>query len=113
MSKNRRTTSVDCRVSRGLRACCYLCLGLLLFSPFPLFAHEVRPAYLELHQTGAETYDVLWKVPGQGENLRLGLDVEFPAGSTNVTPPRASMVNNAFVHLRISVRASFRVSNSS
>ena len=59
-------------------------------------AHEMRPAYLELHQTGAETYDVLWKVPGQGENLRLGLYVEFPEGSTNVRQPRASMVNNAF-----------------
>ena len=59
-------------------------------------AHEVRPAYLELRQTGPETYDALWKVPGQGENLRLGLYVELPAGCTNVTEPRASMVNNAF-----------------
>jgi hydrogenase/urease accessory protein HupE len=61
-----------------------------------LLAHEVRPAYLELRQTGPETYDALWKVPGQGENLCLGLYVEFPAGSTKVTAPRASMVNNAF-----------------
>jgi hydrogenase/urease accessory protein HupE len=61
-----------------------------------VFAHEVRPAYLELRQTGAETYDVLWKVPGRGENLRLGLYVELPAGCTNVTEPRASMINNAF-----------------
>ena len=59
-------------------------------------AHEVRPAYLELRQTGPEAYDALWKVPGQGENLRLGLYVELPAGCTNVTKPRASMVNNAF-----------------
>jgi len=59
-------------------------------------AHEVRPAYLELRQTGPEIYDALWKVPGQGENLRLGLYVELPAGCTNVTEPRASMVNNAF-----------------
>jgi hydrogenase/urease accessory protein HupE len=61
-----------------------------------LFAHELRPAYLELRQTSPETYDAFWKVPGQGENMRLGLYVEFPPGSTNVTPPRASMVNNAF-----------------
>jgi hydrogenase/urease accessory protein HupE len=59
-------------------------------------AHEVRPAYLQLRQTGPETYDVLWKVPGQGDNLRLGLYVELPAGSVNVTPPRGSMANNAF-----------------
>jgi hydrogenase/urease accessory protein HupE len=61
-----------------------------------LSAHEVRPAYLELRQTGPETYDAFWKVPGQGENLRLGLYVELPTGSTNVTAPRATMVNNAF-----------------
>ena len=50
-------------------------------------AHEVRPAYLELRQTGPETYDALWKVPGQGD-LRLGLYVELPAACTNVTEPR-------------------------
>jgi hypothetical protein len=61
-----------------------------------VFAHEVRPAYLELRQTSPETYDAFWKVPGQGENMRLGLYVELPAGSTNVTAPRAAMVNNAF-----------------
>jgi hydrogenase/urease accessory protein HupE len=73
-------------------------LLLVLLATFApgVFAHEVRPAYLELRQTGPETYDVLWKVPGQGENLRLGLYVELPAGRTNVTEPRGSMVNNAF-----------------
>jgi hydrogenase/urease accessory protein HupE len=75
--------------------------ALLLFIFFGAFAsglsaHEVRPAYLELRQTGSETYDALWKVPGRGENMRLGLYVELPAGSTNVTAPRATMANNAF-----------------
>jgi hydrogenase/urease accessory protein HupE len=58
-------------------------------------AHEVRPAYLELRQAGPETFDVLWKVPGQGD-LRLGLYVEFPAACANVTHPRGEMVNNAY-----------------
>jgi hypothetical protein len=75
--------------------------ALLLFVFFATFAsgvvaHEVRPAYLELRQTGPDTYDAFWKVPGQGENLRLGLYVELPTGSMNVTEPRAAMVNNAF-----------------
>jgi len=68
---------------------------LATFAP-GAFAHEVRPAYLELRQTSPETYDAFWKVPGQGENLRLGLYVELPAGCTNITAPRASMANNAF-----------------
>jgi hypothetical protein len=70
-----------------------------------LSGHEVRPAYLELRQTSPETYDAFWKVPGQGENLRLGLYVEFPAGSTNVTAPRASMANNAFTERWVVKRA--------
>ena len=73
----------------------FILVPLLALAPHAL-AHEVRPAYLELRQTGAETYDVLWKVPGQGEILRLGLYVELPAGCANVTPPRGSMANNAF-----------------
>jgi hydrogenase/urease accessory protein HupE len=70
-----------------------LCLVLLAPS---LSAHEVRPAYLELTQTGAETYDVLWKVPARGEDQRLALYVEFPRGSVTVTPPHRSLVNHAF-----------------
>jgi hydrogenase/urease accessory protein HupE len=57
----------------------------------------VRPAYLELRQTGADTYDVLWKVPGRGDNMRLGLNVELPPGCTNLNRPRGSMVNGAFI----------------
>jgi hydrogenase/urease accessory protein HupE len=71
-------------------------LALLATFASAVFAHEVRPAYLELRQAGAETYDVLWKVPGQGENLRFGIYVEFPVACTNVTPLRGSMVNNAY-----------------
>ena len=63
-------------------------LVLLAASASGAFAHEVRPAYLELRQTGPETYDALWKVPGLGDELRLGLYVELPAGCTNVSEPR-------------------------
>jgi hypothetical protein len=74
------------------------CLILVLLALFTrgALAHEVRPAYLELRQIGPETYDALWKVPGLGDNLRLGLYVELPSGCTNVTAPRGSMLNNAF-----------------
>jgi hydrogenase/urease accessory protein HupE len=67
---------------------------LVTFAP-GAFAHEVRPAYLELRQTGPEIYEGLWKVPGQGD-LRLGIYVELPATCTHVTEPRGSMVNNAY-----------------
>ena len=74
-----------------------LLIGLLLLVTLAptVFAHEMRPAYLELRQTEAETYDVLWKVPGKGENLRLNLFVELPEGTVAVSEPRGSMLNNA------------------
>ena len=60
-------------------------LFLWCASTLAAFAHEVRPAYLELRQTAPEIYDVLWKVPARGENLRLALYVRFPADARNVT----------------------------
>ena len=82
------------RFSSVISVCSCSILFLLLRSQ-SAFAHEVRPGYLELRQTGPETYDALWKVPGQGD-LRFGLYVELPASCTNVTQPRGSMVNNAY-----------------
>jgi hypothetical protein len=73
-----------------------LCWWLLVALAGGLCAHEVRPAYLELRETSSGTYEVLWKVPGQGEDLRLGIYVELPADTTNVTLPRAVMRDNAF-----------------
>jgi hypothetical protein len=65
-------------------------------------AHESRPAYLEIIQTGPETCDVTWKVPARG-NLRLGLYVVFPEG-TAATSERTGM-NDGTVHIeRWSVR---------
>ncbi len=78
-----------------MRAASLLLVLLAAFAP-GAFAHEVRPAYLELRQTGPETYDALWKVPGRGDNLRLGLYVELPSDARNLTEPRGAMVNNAF-----------------
>jgi hydrogenase/urease accessory protein HupE len=42
-------------------------------------AHEARPGYLELRQTDAESYQVLWKQPAQGE-MFLHLEPVFPEG---------------------------------
>jgi hypothetical protein len=96
MNKKQSVASLGRRVSGGLPALRCVCLLLLLFSTFPLIAHEVRPAYLELHQTGAENYDILWKVPGQGEDLRLGLYVQLPESCANLTQPRGAFAANAY-----------------
>ena len=55
-----------------------LVLGLLLVLCTNALAHEVRPAYLRIHQTAAESFDLLWRVPARGQ-MKLGLDVVLPA----------------------------------
>ena len=60
-------------------------------------AHEVRPAYLELKQTGADTFDVFWKVPAMGDNLRLGLYVRLPETCELVAEPTGLFAANAYI----------------
>jgi hydrogenase/urease accessory protein HupE len=62
-------------------------------------AHELRPASLQLEQTGAETWDVRWKVPARGGEQRLALDLAFPATCARVAPARAVMVDEAYSEL--------------
>ncbi|WP_371135669.1 HupE/UreJ family protein [Bradyrhizobium sp.] len=59
-------------------------------------ADEFRPAYLELRQQDAETWDVFWKVPAQGDNLRLGISVVFPADTVNLSEPRGAFHAGAY-----------------
>ncbi|OPY95486.1 hypothetical protein A5906_08025 [Bradyrhizobium sacchari] len=69
-------------------------LGLMCV---PGNAHELRPAYLEIRQSGRDVFDVLWKVPALGNQLRLAIDVELPEDTVAVTEPRAAYINNSFV----------------
>lgn len=66
-------------------------------------AHEVRPAYLELQQTAADAFDVLWKVPAMGDNLRLGLYVRFPETCEFDAEPTGIFASSAYIE-RSSVR---------
>jgi HupE / UreJ protein len=72
-----------------------LALALVVLANSAL-AHEARPGFLELRQTGADVYDVLWKVPERGDDHRLGLYVELPVGSENLSEPRGQFGANAY-----------------
>jgi hydrogenase/urease accessory protein HupE len=78
-----------------MRRALFLYLLLAPLAPGVL-AHELRPAYLELRQTGLDTYDVLWKVPARGEDLRLALYVRFPDDCQQTTP-RRTFAGGAYV----------------
>jgi hypothetical protein len=49
-------------------------------------AHELRPGYLEVRQTGPEAFAVLWKVPAR-DDLRLGLYLQLPDNCTPASEP--------------------------
>jgi hypothetical protein len=59
-------------------------------------AHEVRPAYLQLHQTGEITYDVFWKVPAVGDSMRLSLFVQLPQTCSNLNQRHGFFVSGAY-----------------
>ena len=81
----------------------WLVVLVILLCPPVAAAHEVRPAYLQIRQTGLDTYDILWKVPARGDNLRLGLYVELPKDCVRLGGSRASFLDNAYTE-RWSVR---------
>jgi hydrogenase/urease accessory protein HupE len=66
----------------------------------PAFSDELRPGYLEMRQTSPGTYDLLFKIPARGEDLRLAIYVSLPEGTQDVAPPRASFSDGAYVERR-------------
>lgn len=75
-----------------------LVLLFLLFAGFNpgAFAHEVRPAYLELREVAAGEFDVLWKTPMRGE-LRLALEPSFSGTTQALTPVVSRQTGGASV----------------
>lgn len=78
---------------RGLaRAACVALCGLLAGGAQ---AHEVRPGYLQIRETGPDRYAVLWKVPARGD-YRLGMYVRMPEDCAGA-PSQGSFIDAAFV----------------
>jgi len=79
-----------------------LCWLYLAVAAFAGVAHAdiFRPAYLELRQTGAERYDLLWKIPAQDPNIRLSLQIVLPHGTETITAPREVFSGDAVIERR-------------
>lgn len=60
------------------------------------YAHEMRPAYLEIKEMELDTYDIVWKVPAK-EGARLGLYVRFPDGTENQSEPVGSLQGGGYI----------------
>lgn len=66
-----------------------LVLLWLALLPSAAWSHEVRPGYLAIQETAPGRFEILWKVPAQGDK-RLAIDARLPTTCvTQGTPVRA------------------------
>jgi hypothetical protein len=72
-----------------------LAVGLALGAA-QAFAHELRPGFLELRETGPETYSFLWKRPSGGE-VEILIAPIVPEGCRLATPDRQAPSPGAVV----------------
>jgi HupE / UreJ protein len=72
-----------------------LTLALTANMPGIAWGHEVRPGYLELRQTGADTWGVLWKVPALGD-MRLSIHPQFPENCAPASEPVTLQSDGAY-----------------
>lgn len=59
-------------------------------------ADVFRPAYLEIREVEAGRYDVLWKVPAQGDRRLVG-EVRFPAETRRLSEPVGVFADGAYL----------------
>jgi len=70
---------------------------ILIISSWSLWAHEVRPAYLEIREITPNTFSILFKVPARGPTKRLALYVRFPPDFEEVIPSKRLFTGTAFL----------------
>lgn len=75
--------------------------GLILFVLLSAetFAHESRPAYLEITEIQPHVYSVIWKRPQQG-GRSLALHPVWPDGVRDLTPPTQQLLPTAVLEQR-------------
>ncbi|MBA7467941.1 hypothetical protein ES707_03179 [subsurface metagenome] len=61
----------------------------------PAVADELRPAYLDIRETAADEFAVVWKVPALGD-LRLGIYVHLPESCKARAEPVRTIQTGAF-----------------
>lgn len=62
-------------------------------------AHEARPAYLEVRETGPGRYDLLWRTPVLA-GMRLPVVLQVPAGVRNLEEPTIQRLTDSLLERR-------------
>ena len=65
-------------------------------------AHELRPGYLNMQETAADEFSILWKVPALGD-MRLGLYVRLPESCRPIAEPTKSIEGSAYIERWIAI----------
>ena len=73
-----------------------LTVSLLIGAANGVLAHEVRPGYLELRETGSSTYALMWKRPAGGE-VEIRIAPVLPEGCSLFTPDRQQLTREAVI----------------
>ncbi len=63
------------------------------------YAHEVRPAYLEIQETAPGQYDVLWRTPVLA-GMRLPVVLKLPDDAKNLEVPTVQQLTDSLVERR-------------
>lgn len=87
-----------------------LLLLLCVLAPSLALAHEVRPGYLDLRETGPGLFETAWKVPGRGE-FRLAIEPTYPQFCRAVRESVTSQADNTFIERR-QIRCEQRLSGA-
>ena len=82
--------------ARCLRA---LLLAAMALMPLASFAHEARPAYVEIKETAPGQFSVLFRTPVLA-GMRLPLALQMPEGVRNVKPPVVDELADSLVERR-------------
>lgn len=77
----------------------WLLLAACLFAS-NVFAHDARPAFLQLTETAPGRFDVVWRTPLMS-GMRLPVVVRFPAGTRNLSGPAERDFADSIVERRV------------
>ncbi len=88
--------------SQGRTQCAptLLFILMILAQVTPAWAHESRPAYLEIKETAPNRYDVLWRTPVLS-GMRLPVELRLPDDVRNVKEPIVVELPGSLVERRV------------
>jgi HupE / UreJ protein len=83
----------------AVRCCRALVFAAAALVPLASFAHEARPAYLEIKETAPGQFSVLWRTPVLA-GMRLPLVLQMPEDVRNVKAPAIEELADSLVERR-------------